>query len=265
MRISQTGDAGIVQSVDRALALLEALAEHSGGAGLSDLSRAIGLPTSTAHRLLTTLQLRGFVAHEPLSRRWVIGHRAFSVGESFSHYANIVALARPFLRALRDDTRETANLGVVEAEDTVTIAQAESREINRAIAPPGGRVPIFNSGMGKAIIATWPDDAIETLVRRQSLRPMTPTSLRCMEDVMVEIRATRDRGYAIDNEEYISGMRCVAAVVWSSGGDPVAAVSVSGVAGRVTVDRIGAIADRVRRTALDLTAALSGGARPAEG
>lgn len=93
MRISQTGGASIVQSVDRALVLLETLAESSGGLSLSELSRRVDLPTSTAHRLLTTLQMRGFVAHEPQSSRWVIGHRAFSVGESFSHYANIVAQA----------------------------------------------------------------------------------------------------------------------------------------------------------------------------
>ncbi|QPM90495.1 IclR family transcriptional regulator [Pseudooceanicola algae] len=261
MRISQSGGGSIVQSVDRALALLEALAEASGGLSLSEVSRAVGLATSTAHRLLTTLQLRGFVTHEAQSGRWVIGHRAFSVGESFSHYANIVVQARPFLRQLRDQTRETANLGIVEKEDTVTIAQAESREINRAIAPPGGRVPILHSGMGKAIIATWPDDAIRTLVARQGLRPMTPTSLRSLEGVMTEVGTIRARGYAVDNEEYVRGMRCVAAVVWSPAGDPVGAVSASGVASRVTVNRIDAIANMVRKTAADLTADLAGNGR----
>ncbi len=264
MRISETVGTGVVQSVDRALALLEALAEHSGGASLSDLARSVNLPTSTAHRLLTTLQMRGFVTHEAHSGHWVIGHRAFSVGESFSHYANIVASARPFLRQLRDLTRETANLGVVESEDAVTIAQAESREIKRAIAPPGGRVPILNSGMGKAIIATWPDDAIETLITRQGLRPMTANSLRSLDQVMREVTEIRAQGFAIDNEEYLVGMRCVAAVVLSPAGDPVAAVSVSGVAQRVAVDRVDTIAEIVRETAEDLSAALGGNGRQGE-
>ncbi|PRY25181.1 IclR family transcriptional regulator [Aliiruegeria haliotis] len=260
MRISEKPGAGVVQSVDRALALLEALAESDGGARLSDVARDLGLPVSTVHRLLTTMQMRGFAHHEPHSGRWVIGHRAFSVGETFAHHANLVGPARPILRALRDMTRETANLGVLESEEAVTIAQAESREIKRAIAPPGGRVPILNSGMGKAIIATWPDEAIRNLVERQGLRPMTSRSLGSLEEVMEEISRVRDMGYAVDNEEFVSGMRCVAAVVWSANGEPVAAISVSGLAARVTVARVPEFAGSVVQKAAELSKAISGAA-----
>ncbi|NDR57156.1 IclR family transcriptional regulator [Pseudoruegeria sp. M32A2M] len=253
-----TPRSGTVQAVDRALRLLEVLADGPGGAGLSELAGHVGLAPSTAHRLLTTLQQRGFVQHDTRSGRWLVGHRAFSVGEAFSLRRNLVAPAYPFLRQLRDRTRETANLGVIEAEEAVTIAQVESREIMRAIAPPGGSVPVLNSGMGKAIVATWPDAAIARLVERQGLRPMTSKSLGSREAVMREIQRIRSQGFAVDNEEYVVGMRCVAAVVWSATAEPIAAISVSGLAARLTADATDDIAKEVRSAADQLTRAIGG-------
>lgn len=256
-----SADTGAVQSVDRALSLLETLAEDSGGIRLSELARRVGLASSTAHRLLVTLQRRGFVQQELKSGKWLVGHRAFSVGEAFSLRRNLIAPSHPFLRMLRDRTRETANLGVIEAEEAVTIAQVESREIMRAIAPPGGCVPILNSGMGKAIVATWPEPAIDRLIERQGLRPMTSKSLNSRQSVISEIARIREQGYAIDDEEYVIGMRCVAAVVWGPTSDPIAAISVSGLSVRVTPDTIGGIATKVKDAAQQLTAKIGGAPR----
>lgn len=249
---------GIVQSVDRALSLLEIIADPKPGTRLSDLAQRAGLAVSTTHRLLTTLERRGFVQHDPHRGSWAIGPRAHLVGESYSLHGNLVVPARPILRALRDLTRETANLGVIDAEEAVTIAQAESREIMRAIAPPGGRVPVLNSGMGKAIAATWPDAAIANLVDRQGLRPLTSHSLRTKAEVFDEIARIRAQGYALDDEEYVIGMRCLAAVVWSESGEAVAAVSVSGLAARVTTEQAHRMAAHVVASAAHLTEAIGG-------
>lgn len=249
---------GIVQSVDRALTLLELVSAPGNDTRLSHLARQAGLAVSTAHRLLTTLERRGFVQHDPKSGLWSVGQRAHLVGDSFSLHGDLVVPSRPILRDLRNMTRETANLGIIEAEEAVTIAQSESREIMRAIAPPGGRVPVLNSGMGKAIVATWPDSAIEALVDRQGLRPMTRNSLRTKQQVFDEIAAIRAQGFAVDDEEYVIGMRCVAAVVWSDASEALAAISVSGLAARVTRDDIAGIAKAVNDSARRLTAAICG-------
>ncbi|MRX50379.1 helix-turn-helix domain-containing protein [Paracoccus sp. S-4012] len=249
---------GTVQSVDRALGLLELMAAQPEGTRLSDLARAAALPTSTAHRLLTTLERRGFAQFDPVNTTWHVGRRAWAVGVSFSRWQSFVAAAMPFLRRLRDETRETANLGVLEEGEVITVAQVESREIIRAIAPPGGRAPVMNSGMGKAIAATWPDAAIEELVARQGLRPLTRRSLRSMDDVRREIALIRARGYACDDEEFTPGMRCVAAVVWSPSGEPVGAISVSALAGRLGEADIAATGARVRSLAAELTTAMGG-------
>lgn len=254
----QARDGGTVQAVDRALALLEALATRADGSRLTDLARAVGLANSTAHRLLTTLERRGFAQFDANHARWHVGRRAFTVGVAFTRWQSFIAAAMPFLRRLRDATRETANLGVLDEGEVVTVAQVESREIIRAIAPPGGRAPVMNSGMGKAIVASWPDAAIESLVARHGLPRLTRHSLTTPEAVRAEIAQIRQRGYAFDNEEFTPGMRCVAAVVWSPSGEPMGALSVSALAARMSLADMDQTGQRVQQLALELTGLLGG-------
>ncbi|RWR15580.1 IclR family transcriptional regulator [Paenirhodobacter populi] len=249
---------GTVQAVDRALHLLETLAAHPDGVRLSDIARQVGLAPSTAHRLLTTLEQRGFAQFDTAKTHWHVGRKAFVVGVAYTRWQSFIAAATPYLRRLRDMSRETANLGVLEDGEVITVAQVESREIIRAIAPPGGRAPVMNSGMGKAIVATWPDAAIEDLLARHPLRPMTRHSLHSPEAVWQEIALIRARGYAFDNEEFTIGMRCVAAVVWSPAGDPVGALSVSALAARLGEADMAALGEKVRDQARALTGVLGG-------
>jgi IclR family transcriptional regulator, acetate operon repressor len=247
-----------VQSVDRALRLLELLSAHDEGVKLTDLAREAGLATSTVHRLLTTLEMRGFAQAEAGSGRWHVGRRAFEVGSAFTRQHHFVAPALPFLRRLRDRTHETANLGVIEGGEVVTLSQVESREIIRAISPPGGRAPVLCSGMGKAIIASWSDDAIDRLVARYGLRKITARSLFSPEAVQREIAEVRVRGFAVDDEEYVPGLRCVAAVVWSPQGEAAFAISISGLATRMTPERVTECGGIVCELARELTAKLGG-------
>ncbi|WP_286189915.1 helix-turn-helix domain-containing protein [Roseobacter sp. TSBP12] len=108
---------------------------------MSDLAVQAGLAVSTTHRLLTTLEHSGFAHFEPTTSKWHVGHEAFAVGASYVQKRSYVAPALTYLRRLRDETRETANLGHLDDGHLVTLSQVESREIMRAISPPGGRCP----------------------------------------------------------------------------------------------------------------------------
>ncbi|SMX51079.1 IclR family transcriptional regulator [Actibacterium lipolyticum] len=247
-----------VQSVARALTLLKMLSQADDGMRVSDIARSSGLAVSTAHRLLTTLEMHGFAQFEPDTALWHVGREAFAVGAAFGRRRNFVAPALPFLRRLRDVTRETANLGILDHDQLVTISQVESREIMRAISPPGGRVPVFCSGMGKAILATWEDADIRALASRVGMPAMTSKSLRTVDDALADIALTRSRGYAIDDEEHVIGLRCIAAVVWSAQAEAACAISVSGLTARLTDDRIDAIGLHVAQAAQELTDTLGG-------
>lgn len=241
-----------VRAVERALTLLELLAAEDA-LRLSDLAGAAGLPISTTHRLLVTLEKRGFVQAEPEGGTWAVGRRAFAVGAAFSRRHSYLAPAIHFLRRLRDATRETANLGAILSGEVTIIAQAESREITRAIAAPGGRTPVVVSAMGKAIASTWPDDAVDALIAQNGFRQMTARSIRDAGALKAELGLIRQRGYAVDDEEFVTGIRCVAAVVRDPFGEPACAISVSGMADRLPEARLPALGRMVIEHAAELS------------
>ncbi len=252
---------GSVQSVERALDLLEALSQDEEGLRLTDLAKRCTLSASTTHRLLTTLQKRRFVEFDRTDGLWHVGRQAFAVGAAFTRHRNFVAVAIPYLKTLRDKTRETANLGIIEEGELVTLAQVESREIMRATSTVGGRSPLYATGMGKAILATYPQDAVPALLPGGHWRQLTPHTITSQSRFAEELDRTRQSGYAIDDEEFLLGLRCVAASVFDQRGDASFAISISGLATRVTPDRVPAIGALVMETADAITRVL-GGTRP---
>jgi len=250
-----------VQAVDRALVLLEELAKDDGGVRLTVLARRTGLSLSTVHRLLTTLEHRRFVQFSPIDNRWHVGLEAFAVGSAFSRARNFVAPALPFLRRLRDHTRETANLGIVDNGEIVLVKQAPSREITRAISSVGGRTPMVASAMGKAILSSYSEADVHAVITKFGLRRFTSTTLTDSRELSNQLVDARRVGFAVDDEEFVAGLRCVAAPVYNENLDVVCAVSVSGVPLRMTNDRIATIGRLVAKAARELTLAVGGKAR----
>lgn len=250
------GKGGGVQSVNRALTLIETLAEDDEGYRLTDLAVCTGLATSTVHRLLTTLEKRRFVQFDRSNATWHIGSRSFVVGSTFTRRRNFVAHAMPYLRKLRDQTRETANLAVVDDETIMVMTRLESREIMRSLTKVGGRVAMVASGVGKAVLATYSDEDVNAIIRRQGMPRLTKKSLVRPGELFKSLQTIRQLGYAVDDEEARMGLRCIAAVVYNNCGEPLAAISVSGMTSRVTDDRVPVIGNIVRGVASDLTIAL---------
>jgi IclR family acetate operon transcriptional repressor len=249
---------GGVQSVDRALLIIETLAEDDEGYRLSDLAVRTGLSTSTAHRLLATLEKRRFVQFDRYQSKWHVGAQSFTVGATFARRRNFTAQAMPYLRKLRDQSRETANLAVVDDESIIVLTRMESREIMRSLTKVGGRVAMVASGVGKAVLATYSDEDVNAIIRRQGMPRLTEKSIVRPGELFRELQEIRRRGYAVDDEEARMGLRCVAAVVYSDCSEPLAAISVSGMTSRVTDDRLPALGRMVREVAAELTVALGG-------
>ena len=250
-------DAG-VQSVDRALSIIETLAEDDEGYRLSDLAIRTGLSTSTVHRLLGTLENRRFVQFDRTESKWHVGARSFTVGATFVRRRNFTAQAVPYLRKLRDLTRETANLAVVDDEAIVVLTRMESREIMRSLTKVGGRVAMVASGVGKTVLATYSDEDVSAIIRHHGMPRLTEKSIVRPSDLFRELAKVRRDGYAIDDEEACMGLRCIASVVYNDCAEPLAAISVSGMTGRLTDERLPMLGQTVREVAAELTAALGG-------
>jgi len=253
-----------VQSLTRALTIMNLLSAQEDGMTLTEVSRAAGLAPSTTHRLLTTLQQERFARFEGETMRWTVGVQAFAVGNAFLHNRDVGRTARPFLRRLVEETGETANLGIEDEGMTVYLGQVQSRQLMRAIAKPGGRVFMHSSSLGKAILSAMPAAEVARIARHRGLPVFTPRTLDDPGRLSRHLEEVRRQGFAVDDEEYAVGLRCVAAAVFDEAGAPVAALSVSGPAVRVTPERVAELGGTVRRMADEMTAEL-GGRRPAAG
>jgi IclR family transcriptional regulator, acetate operon repressor len=221
-----------VQAVTRALTLLEQLGLVRD-AGLAELAETTGLQPSTVHRLLATLAAAGFVATDPVSRRYRLGSRLQLLGRrAAEREEDLTDAARPALEALHDSLDETANLVVLDGSMIVYVDQIESSRAVRMFSQVGNRVPAHASGAGKAILAAHSDDVVRRILDRAPLAQITVNTITDREQFVAELETIRARGFAIDNGEFDEDVVCVAAPIVREG-TVVAAVSVSGPANRM--------------------------------
>jgi len=255
---AEVDNAGRVQSISRALAILRALAESGDGMTLSDVAQMVGLPASTAHRLLTTLQQERFVRFDGTAHLWQVGVGAFIVGNAFARTRDAVAMARPYLRRLMEEGGETANLYLEQDGEAICMAQVECRQMMRAIARPGGRVKMHCSGAGKAMLGWLPEAEVTRVIRQHGLTRFTERTLDTPTRLRRDLEQVRQRGYAVDDEEHAVGLRCVAAPVFDEHSQPVAALSLSGPGARIDEARLAELGVLAARVAAEFSAELGG-------
>ena len=219
---------GSVQSVDRALDVLETLAGSDAPMGVGEVAERTGLPQGTAHRLLRSLQARGYVRHD-ISRKYSVGSAALRLGEAAQR--SLARTARPYLNELVALSGETANLAVLEGDDVVYVAQVPSPHTLRMFAEVGRHVPPHSTAVGKVLLAALPQERAIGLVRRTGLPRYTEHTITRVGDFAAELERTRERGWAADEGEQEIGVRCVAVPV-GEGRKVTAALSLSGPAER---------------------------------
>ena len=259
---AQADRGGQVQSLVRALAIMNALAEADDGASLTDIAQQVGIPVSTAHRLLTTLQQERYVRFDAERTLWSIGMQAFVVGNGFVRTRNLIQIARPHMRQLMLDSGETVNLGVEDKGEAIYLAQIECRQMMRALATPGERVPLHCSGVGKALLAAMPENRRSGILQKHGMQRYTDMTITTPAALRDELARTAERGYAVDDEEHAIGLRCAASVIFDEAEEPIAAISMSGPKARIANDRIAVLGDLVRRVAAAITAEYGGRTRP---
>lgn len=218
-----------VQSVTRALDLLEFLCEAGGQLGLSELAVQSGLPLPTIHRLVRTLVDRGYVRQLP-DRRYALGSRLIPLGEVAG--SMLGTFARPELEALVDDLGESANLAVLDGDMVMYVAQVPSRHSMRMFTEVGRRVYPHCTGVGKALLSGLPDEDVRALLSRTGMPAATASTITDPDALLTELARVRAGGHAVDEGEQEIGVRCVAVPVGEGRG--AVALSVSGPAPRMT-------------------------------
>jgi IclR family acetate operon transcriptional repressor len=254
--MARAGDG--VQSLERAFDLVELLADAPGEVSLSALAARSGLAPSTIHRLMGTLVGRGWARRLP-SRRYILGPRLIHLGERASRTMD--TLAQPYLARLVDEIGETANLALRDGDRVVYAAQVPSRHSMRMFTEVGRHVWLHCTGVGKVLLAQLPPGAARAVLERTGMPARTPQTFTDVDRLLVELSGIAARGFAIDDGEQETGVRCLAVPVPGKGAE--AALSVSGPEGRLPLDAVPRIVPLLQAAAAALAGELSG--TPADG
>lgn len=239
---------GGVQSLNRALDVLEAIAARGGRLPVGEIAAATGLPVPTTHRLLRTLLDRGYV-HQASDRRYALGVRLVPLGALAGSLVGVDA--ETVLSGLVDDLGETANLAMMSGSRAQYVAQVPGRHTMRMFTEVGRMVDLHSTGVGKALLARLDDEQALDHVRRVGLSRCTDHTLVTEEALLADLAVVRHRGYALDEQEQEVGVRCVAVAV----GEPLPwlAVSVSGPVTRMTDELVDRAVPLLRAAARQLS------------
>lgn len=256
--IKCAGASGQVQSLVRALGALEELSRHCDGLTLTALAEAVGLPRSTTHRLLTTMDAMQFVMFDAKSNIWRIGPRAFSVGSAFGGARVISRLGKPFVSALHYQCEETVNIVILEAQNQLYIGQNSTRLVTPFQLREGDRLPAHYGAAGKSMMAFWNEHELDNHLRVCDFTRRTGKSNTDVGCLREKLKIVKERGFAFDCEESMADLRCVGAPVFDHSGTPVAAISISAPLNRMPKSRMYMLGEKVKQAALGVTQSLAG-------
>ena len=243
------GQGYLVKSVLKALDILEAFSDDEYTLGVTDLSKRLNINKATVHNLLSTLRSRGYVELNPETRRYNLGIKLLEVGRVVRANIEIRDQAIPLLRDLARYSSEAVYLAILHDRHSVYLhaIEASGRPIDHSAI--GERVPLHCTALGKAKLAYLPESEIDAIIDEIGLVRFTPNTICNSEQLKVELQRTRERKFALDDEEHEVAIRCVAAPIFAEGGEVTAACSVSGPAGRMTDKRLNELAPEVTRVA----------------
>ena len=250
---SKARERGSVQSVDRALTLLEALARSGGGVALTDLSTSAQLNISTCHHLLATLVKWGYVAKAP-GRRYALGARGLHLGHAFLKQVDLPRRAQPFVERINEETGESVHLAVLQGDSVITLLRREGRHAVRVDTGAIGTSDAPHAtATGKAMLAWLPEHEIRRILSQRGMARFTPNTISEPDALIEELRLVRRNGHAVDREEFQPGVICVGAAIRDHLGAVVGALSASAPTLRATDEHLA----RMRQAVIPAAWALS--------
>lgn len=228
----------VMQSVDRALSILQLLAEGSSeGLTLTEISRGLELNQSTCHHLLSTLRVRRFVSQDEKTRRYRLGIKAVEIGQAAVQQVDLVRVALPHMKELMAAAEENINLVVLDNDSVVYVAQVPCDRTVRMFTRIGERAPLHCTGVGKVLLAGLPEAKKADLLNSIELPRFTAATICDRNLLRQELQKVSARGYAMDQEEREEDVTCIAAPLNDHNGEVVAALSISAPSSRLDKKR----------------------------
>lgn len=243
-----------IPNLTNACQVLKTLATETEGLLLSELVQRLDLPHTSALRIVTTLCEAGFLQRS--GNQYMLGSGLIPLGQQALARLDIRAIARPILRRLTEQTGETSHLAILSGGRSLLVEVVQSPAPIRVGAPAGTLAELHCSATGKSLIATLPAERLDSLLGTKALPSKTRKTLTTLPRLRTELARVRKQGYAVDDEEFFEGIRCLAAPVHNATGEVVAAIGITGAVTRFTSARIAPVARQVMAAALDLSLGL---------
>ena len=242
-----------IQVAERLFQVIERLAEN-GPMGIMDLSAELGFHKSTTHRLVTSLQYMGYIRQDEESLKYALSLKFLEIGSKILEQTNMASLIHPSLKKLSEQTGETVHLVRREGTEAVYIDKVESTVSSiRMVSRVGSRIPLYCSGVGKAIMATLPDEEVKKIWNESIIEKKTDKTITDFSQMQEVLEEVRQNGYALDDEENEKGVRCIAACLHGYQKEVKYAFSISGPTSRMTRERVRELAVDVKKVQEELS------------
>ncbi len=244
-----------VPAVETAIKLLNHLSVHGGDKSLAELCDGLDVPRSTGFNVMKTLEKHGFVASDPVSKRYRLGWVLISLGAQASEQTSFVEVVRPYLEELGEETGLTCVLAQRLGDHLLMVDKVETSHDIRVTATVGRHYPLGAGAIGKALLAQESDEEVLAYIERRGLPAFTPRSITGTDAFMRELAENRLRGYACSGEEYVGGVNVVAAPISDGRGPTGLAVAVLGLTSSLPAQRFEEFGQKVMDVAGRILAA----------
>jgi DNA-binding IclR family transcriptional regulator len=245
-----------INSIERCLKVIDILSDHPAGLKLTEISGHLDLHPSSVHHMVSTLLPHDYITQDPDTKKYSLGFRFLEISRKILDNLDIRKVAHRHLEILRQECREAVHLAMLRDSKVVYIDKLDTPSGLSLATYVGFATDPHAAAGGKVLLAGLKDDEVKGIFKNKSLKAYNKNTITRLPALMAELDRIRKQGYAVDNEEYYEGVRCVAAPV-RSGGQVVASISVTGSIFTMTQERIEKeLASRVVETASSISAEL---------
>jgi DNA-binding IclR family transcriptional regulator len=245
-----------VQSVERALTLLDLLANENHEMSLTEISKAINWPKSTVHGLLTTMRNYQYITQSPTTGKYWLGVRLFELGNYVARSFDIKTIAMPTLTKLNNLLGDLVQLATEDNGEVLYLEKLDSTHMIRIVSDIGIRLPMHCSGLGKVLLAYKKPSEIKWIISKKGMQKMTSRTITSADELERELAEVRARGYAIDDQEIMESLRCVAFPIRDMEGVVRYAISVSGIVNNMQGEHLSQTIDALSKAAAEISFAM---------
>ncbi|QGU96270.1 helix-turn-helix domain-containing protein [Clostridium bovifaecis] len=243
----------IIQSVARAINILECFSGNEKELGISEISDQMQLSKSTIYGLVNTLVFYGYLEQNNENKKYRLGIKLLQLGNIVHKRLNLIDIAKPYCESLSKKYNAGVHLGALYGGKVIYVDKVDSPDSIIVYSQVGKTAPMHCTGVGKSILAYLPEDFVEGKVLNKELIKYTPNTIVTREELLKELESIRQKGYSQDYEEIEFGLRCIAVPIFNAKGEPIAAISVSSPIGKIAEERIEELVVDLKDSALNIS------------